>query len=111
VPLGSFPAARRVSDRRLRVCVLRRMYSILYQRGLYPPESFEKRNAHGASVLVATHPGLRDYLAAVLRQLAGATRTSRLSSQVQPSLSEGLSRPPRRLAAGGHATAPGAGGG
>jgi mitotic spindle assembly checkpoint protein MAD2 len=46
--------------------------SILFQRGLYPPESFERRNAHGASVLVATHPGLHDYVTAVLRQLSGA---------------------------------------
>lgn len=46
--------------------------SILYQRGLYPPESFERRNAHGVTVLVSTHPGLRDYVSAVLRQLGGA---------------------------------------
>ncbi len=45
--------------------------SILYQRGLYPAESFERVSAHGMTMLVASHPGLRSYLDAVLRQLTG----------------------------------------
>ncbi len=43
--------------------------SILFQRGLYPQETFEKVPVHGTTVLVATHPGLREYLVAVQRQL------------------------------------------
>ena len=45
--------------------------SILFQRGLYPAESFERVSAHGMTMLVASHPGLRAYLDAVLRQLTG----------------------------------------
>lgn len=43
--------------------------SILYQRGLYPAESFERVAAHGMTALVATHPGLRTYLDSIMRQL------------------------------------------
>ena len=45
--------------------------SILYQRGLYPAESFERVSVHGMTMLVASHPGLRTYLDAVLGQLSG----------------------------------------
>ena len=46
--------------------------SILYQRGLDPAESFERVSVHGMTMLVASHPGLRTYLDAVLGQLSGA---------------------------------------
>lgn len=61
----------RLTPRRLTCLHFATTLSILYQRGLYPPESFERKNAHGISVLVSTHPGLRDYLAVILRQLGG----------------------------------------
>jgi len=46
--------------------------SILYQRGIYPPETFQKVNKYGLSMLVTTDPGLKDYLGKVLNQLSGA---------------------------------------
>jgi len=53
-----------------------RLRSILYQRGLYPAESFERVTVHGMTMLVAAHPGLRTYLDAVLGQLSGTFRTA-----------------------------------
>ena len=46
--------------------------SILYQRGIYPPESFAPVAKYGLSLLVTTDEGLKTYLAQVLRQVAGA---------------------------------------
>jgi len=66
----------RLTPRRLTCLHSATTLSILYQRGLYPPESFERKNAHGISVLVSTHPGLRDYLAVILRQLGGERPSS-----------------------------------
>eukprot|EP00029_Vermamoeba_vermiformis_P012076 TRINITY_DN6887_c0_g1_i1.p1 TRINITY_DN6887_c0_g1~~TRINITY_DN6887_c0_g1_i1.p1 ORF type:complete len:202 (+),score=45.60 TRINITY_DN6887_c0_g1_i1:115-720(+) len=43
--------------------------SILYQRGIYPPENFEARKKYGLSILVTKDKGLRDYLNTVLQQL------------------------------------------
>lgn len=45
--------------------------SILYQRGVYPPESFTTVAKYGLSAQVTSDEGLKTYLAAVLRQLAG----------------------------------------
>ena len=44
--------------------------SILYQRGIYPPESFASVAKYGLSVLVTTDEGLKAYLVQVLKQLA-----------------------------------------
>ena len=44
--------------------------SILYQRGIYPPESFTSVAKYGLSVLVTSDEGLKSYLVQVLRQLA-----------------------------------------
>lgn len=44
--------------------------SILYQRGIYPPEAFAPVAKYGLSILVTTDEGLKTYLASVLRQLA-----------------------------------------
>jgi mitotic spindle assembly checkpoint protein MAD2 len=43
--------------------------SILYQRGIYPPENFEARKKYGLSILVTKDKGLREYLNQVLQQL------------------------------------------
>lgn len=48
--------------------------SILYQRGIYPPETFSPVAKYGLSILVTTDEGLKTYMANVLRQLAGAHR-------------------------------------
>ena len=47
------------------------MYSILYQRGIYPPETFTRVNKYGLSMLITSDPGLQSYLKQVLEQLSG----------------------------------------
>jgi len=42
--------------------------TILYQRGVYPPEEFERKQKYGIGVMVTTEPRLRDYLVEVLEQ-------------------------------------------
>mmetsp|Transcript_3294 Transcript_3294/g.6741 ORF Transcript_3294/g.6741 Transcript_3294/m.6741 type:complete len:207 (-) Transcript_3294:162-782(-) len=44
--------------------------SILYQRGIYPPESFARVNKYGLQMLVTTDAGLQKYLQQVLAQLS-----------------------------------------
>jgi|LauGreSBDMM110SN_4_FD.fasta_scaffold130456_1 mitotic spindle assembly checkpoint protein MAD2 len=43
--------------------------NILYQRGIYPPESFKKVSAYGLSVMMTEDEGLLVYLNNILRQL------------------------------------------
>ncbi len=45
--------------------------SILYQRGIYPPESFSKVQKYGLQMLVTSDSGLQKYLQQVLSQLSG----------------------------------------
>uniref|UniRef100_A0A6U4J3D9 HORMA domain-containing protein n=1 Tax=Hemiselmis andersenii TaxID=464988 RepID=A0A6U4J3D9_HEMAN len=44
--------------------------SILYQRGIYPPESFNKVQKYGLQMLVTGDSGLQSYLQQVLSQLS-----------------------------------------
>eukprot|EP00753_Platysulcus_tardus_P006846 PLAT14631.1.p1 GENE.PLAT14631.1~~PLAT14631.1.p1 ORF type:complete len:212 (-),score=91.09 PLAT14631.1:141-776(-) len=44
--------------------------SILYQRGVYPAESFTKVSKYGLAMLVTQDEGLKEYLAEVLGQLS-----------------------------------------
>eukprot|EP00164_Ancoracysta_twista_P005517 GFYU01007567.1.p1 GENE.GFYU01007567.1~~GFYU01007567.1.p1 ORF type:complete len:207 (+),score=64.52 GFYU01007567.1:34-654(+) len=44
--------------------------SVLYQRGIYPPESFTRVNKYGLTMLVTTDDGLSNYLSQVLSQLS-----------------------------------------
>ncbi|KAJ1630483.1 DNA-binding protein [Pavlovales sp. CCMP2436] len=44
--------------------------SILYQRGIYPPETFKKVSKYGLTMLVTTDTGLSEYLEQVLGQLS-----------------------------------------
>ncbi|KAL9650820.1 hypothetical protein ABK040_001870 [Willaertia magna] len=44
--------------------------SILYQRGIYPPESFTKVSKYGLPMMVTTDEGLKKYLSKVLSQLS-----------------------------------------
>ena len=46
--------------------------SILYQRGIYPPETFRRVNKYGLTMLVTTDDALNAYLENVLTQLSGA---------------------------------------
>ena len=43
--------------------------SILYQRGIYPPETFERKQKYGLGMLVTTDEGLKTYLVNVLTQI------------------------------------------
>jgi mitotic spindle assembly checkpoint protein MAD2 len=44
--------------------------NILYQRGIYPPDTFSGVAKYGLSLLVTTDEGLKSYLANVLKQLS-----------------------------------------
>jgi len=44
--------------------------SILYQRGIYPPEDFERAQKYGLSMLVAKDAGIKKYLTSILTQLS-----------------------------------------
>merc|ERR1712050_363783 len=43
--------------------------SILYQRGIYPPENFSREQKYGLSLLVTTDNALVDYLKQLLNQI------------------------------------------
>ncbi|XP_040274324.1 mitotic spindle assembly checkpoint protein MAD2A isoform X1 [Bufo bufo] len=43
--------------------------SILYQRGIYPSESFSRAQKYGLTLLVSTDPDLKNYLNTVVEQL------------------------------------------
>ena len=43
--------------------------SILYQRGIYPPEEFRRVAKYGLSMMVASDDGLQTYLKKILAQL------------------------------------------
>ena len=45
--------------------------NILYQRGVYPPESFKRVPKYGISMMVTTEEGLSTYMNNILRQLDG----------------------------------------
>jgi hypothetical protein len=63
--------ARRCILSRLSVACRFSINSILYQRGVYPPEGFEVKQKYGLSMLVTTDEGLKSYLSQVLTQLQG----------------------------------------
>lgn len=45
--------------------------NILYQRGIYAPESFKRVNNYGLSMMVTTDEALVAYMENILRQLEG----------------------------------------
>ena len=45
--------------------------SILYQRGVYPPEDFEPQKQYGLTMMVSTESGIKKYLCSVLEQMSG----------------------------------------
>ena len=48
--------------------------SILFQRGVYPPESFKQHKQYGLSMMMTTDNGLTSYLTNVLDQMSGKTQ-------------------------------------
>ena len=47
--------------------------SILYQRGVYPPEDFQPQKQYGLAMMVSTEPGIKKYLCSVLEQMSGGS--------------------------------------
>lgn len=45
--------------------------SILFQRGLYPPEDFKMVKKYGLNMLVTNDDGLKSYLEGIVKQLEG----------------------------------------
>ena len=45
--------------------------SIIYQRGVYPPESFRRIPKYGLSMMVTTDDALIQYIANIMNQLQG----------------------------------------
>jgi len=45
--------------------------SILYQRGIYPPESFNRVSKYGLAMVVTADEKLKDFLKNILEQLTG----------------------------------------
>jgi len=45
------------------------IHSILYQRGIYPPESFTRKQEYGLTLLVSTDPKVKDFLTNILAQI------------------------------------------
>jgi mitotic spindle assembly checkpoint protein MAD2 len=43
--------------------------NILYQRGVYPPEEFERKHKYGLGLMVTTEEKLKEYLVQVLEQI------------------------------------------
>ena len=43
--------------------------TILYQRGLFPPEDFSMKQKYGLHLLVTSDEGLQDYLTSILGQV------------------------------------------
>jgi hypothetical protein len=58
--------------------------SILYQRGIYPPESFTRVEKYGLGMLVTKEEGLKNYLNNVLKQLKGSLRPLQCSNPLIP---------------------------
>lgn len=47
------------------------LYSILYQRGLYPPDDFKMITKYGVKVLMSVNPELSAYINKIMEQLHG----------------------------------------
>ena len=56
------------------------VHSILYQRGIYPPESFEQHKKYGLSVMISADHGLVQYMNGVLPQMSGSPSAFCLSA-------------------------------
>jgi len=55
--------------------------SILFQRGIYEPESFTKVQKYGLGMQVTTDQGLADYLKKVLTQMQGQSRRQQCTGE------------------------------
>jgi mitotic spindle assembly checkpoint protein MAD2 len=60
-----------------------RACSILYQRGIYPQEQFERSKKYGLTLLVTSDPELKKYITNFLKQLDGTPSFPELRACVQ----------------------------
>lgn len=70
--------------------------SILYQRGLYPSDSFMQREKYGLPLLVTTNPDLKKYLDIVLNQMRKFLETKNVHKIVIVILSQSTKEPVER---------------
>ena len=49
--------------------------NILYQRGIYPPETFQRISKYGLAIMVTTDETLTQYISNILNQLDGIIET------------------------------------
>ena len=62
-------------------CSWLRRCSILYQRGIYPPESFDRQKKYGLAMMVTSDEGLTKYLSSVLKQMSGTNHPAPVLKQ------------------------------
>ena len=53
--------------------------SILYQRAIYPPESFRKVPKYGLAMMITTDEALSSYISNIMKQLHGKLRVTHTS--------------------------------
>ena len=56
------------------------IHSILYQRGIYPPESFTRKQEYGLTLLVSTDPKVQEFLNSVLDQIKVCSNSVKLGT-------------------------------
>jgi len=56
--------------------------SILYQRGIYPPETFTRKQEYGLTLLVSTEPEVNKFLESVLSQIKDWLEQSKIKKLV-----------------------------
>ncbi|ORZ10880.1 mitotic spindle assembly checkpoint protein MAD2 [Absidia repens] len=58
------------------------IHSILYQRGVYPPEDFKQTKRFGVSILMSINPELNAYLDEIVQQLKAWLKTNHINKLV-----------------------------
>ncbi|CAO3586049.1 unnamed protein product [Absidia cylindrospora] len=58
------------------------IHSILYQRGVYPPEDFKQTKQFGVSILMSINPELNAYLNEIIQQLKAWLTTNHINKLV-----------------------------
>jgi len=61
--------------------------SILYQRGIYPPETFTRVQKYGLTILVTTDDELKNYLTNILADVKGRLQVIIVKAQAHNTIS------------------------
>lgn len=80
--------------------------TLLYQRGIYSPETFTRVSKYGITMLVSTDAGVKTYLRSVLDQMTKWLRTGDLDRVVVVITSVATGKPLERWAFNVNATVP-----